>query len=237
MPFKENQDIINLIKIVNDKGYICEPTDDGLFIIRDKYSATFFFKVTGAKLNLNGMQEALFAFIYFPASNIDRTTANFPNTYLEQLLERLDGWITLTEAYEKTTFYKDLLVVKEDQILKKYAEEAFEELKFVDVDADTQSFPINIQLELDEYIEKTVKLLEAHQKKIQDNPHKQELLTEVIQDFNILRDTQTEQTKNEFLKNLITITAKCRKIGLEAWKVVWPELIKLFMKQIAENNQ
>jgi len=233
LPLKENFDIIALIKAVEERGYTCEPLEGGVFTVNDIHVSNFYFKITKAKLNPNGMQEVIFSLTYFPASNTELTSTGYDGKKFEQVLNYLDNWIALTNAYEKTPFYKDLLFTKKDSIIEQYEAEAFQEFKLLDEDADTHSFPLAIQLEIENYIENTVKKLEAHREKIQDNSQEKMQLNDVLEDLNNLRATQTHLTKNQLLLKLSTIVAKGRKIGLDVWKVVWPELIKMGLKELA----
>ena len=150
-------------------------------------------------------------------------SANDPGmSHISVTVDKVDGyfkkWLQHLEGYKNAKLL-------DDPILRKYEEDAYSEFELLDEDADINSYNIETQLWLDEFIDNSLKKLELHEKK---DP----LKSEIYQEFKQLKETQTRMTKKKVIQHLSKIYALTRKHSLSLLKDIFIEVKKEFIKQL-----
>jgi hypothetical protein len=179
-----------------------------LRVVDTDKESSLFFEITGYEMNNAGANNLKLR--YKPKNEIDPTAystvieaKNFEGSFLH--------WFKLVEGYN------NVKSVFDDPILKKYADDFFEEFVSADSDASITSFNLTQQLLLDGALTQVIHALEA--KKDEAN---EELVAELIEQAEEIQNTLTEDTKQESLSKLSKFLAKVQKGGIKLIKEVYP---------------
>ncbi len=167
-----------------------------------------------------------FSIEYKPVSMTD-VKAGTETVNLEVLAARITQWADILKAYDETpTFY-------DDPIEKQYEDEFFAEIEILEPDADTKPFNFPQQLIILKYVETISAILPQITDDITDDDSYQLRLIEA--DCKKLHDNITIISKNEALRKLSKIWAKCRKYGIDLILQVLRELKKEGIKTLVES--
>ncbi len=139
------------------------------------------------------------------------------------LEQYFNDWVGFLEKYE------NIKTIYDDPIEKKYQEEFHSEFEIVDEDADINSFNLNQQIWLDNYLDRVILTLERHQTNVTNN-ELNDIKTEVVE----LKNNLTNLTKKKVIEKLSKIWAKVRKHGLPLLKEIYIEARNELMKQLIE---
>jgi hypothetical protein len=146
---------------------------------------------------------------------------------LETLAARIVQWADVLKAYEETpTFY-------DDPIEKQYEDEFYAEIEILEPDADTKPFNFPQQLIILKYVEIISNILLQVDDNISEDDNYQLRLIEA--DCRKLHDNITIIPKNEALRKLAKIWAKCRKYSIDLILQVLRELKKEGIKTLVES--
>ncbi|MGI4806379.1 MAG: hypothetical protein ACRYFL_16545 [Janthinobacterium lividum] len=128
-----------------------------------------------------------------------------------------ENWVKILKEYDSID------LSQEDEFIKHYQEEYFEEWKIVD--EDTNEKPFNNQQQIAIF-----RLLEYVETKLKEDENQDSELTHIIQETESLKANIQNLTKNAVVKGLSKIFAKIKKKGLpllfEVLKEVKKEIIK-----------
>jgi hypothetical protein len=133
------------------------------------------------------------------------------------------NWLTCLERYKKVEIF-------EDPLIKQYESEFYSEFEILDEDADVNSYSMETQIWLNEYIERSLIKLSEY------DPDNNKEIQDIKLNLEELRDTQTRLTKKKVLKKLSQILAKARKHGLKLLGELYIEARKELIKQLVSGK-
>ena len=191
---------LNEIKSRISEDIIVDPDETSLLRFKDKDpESVFFYQIQ--KYNL---KKETFMYTVHRAPHNDKTIEdrNYSFTYNE-LVKDFENWKKLIKHYNEIPFFAD------NEILNKYASEFFEMYRLDEDDADTAPFDLKRQLLLDQYLEKSLKIIDRYQEENKDTDFSE--LKEIAND---IRSKQTKYTKNYTIKQLSRFWAVAREKGL-----------------------
>jgi hypothetical protein len=188
-------------------------------IDRDSNS-DFFFQVENHMIEQGKLRVQL----RYKPRNRDYVEEFAPKIDIKNLNEAFTKWGNLILEYEKIEIF-------EDPLLKQYEEEFLSDFEILDVDADTNSYDLNTQIVIDNYL----KYLEE---KLLENKTEANIeeTNQILEEVNDLKENQTNLTKRKVINRLAKIWAKTRKIGLKLLKEVYEEAKKEIIKQLIRGN-
>lgn len=212
----------DLKAMAREKSDIVEVLPEGeyLFYAKEKFpKSNFNFIVFNPSMN---GQEAVYNLKKTPRS------ANLVGEYAgqwngQEIKRFLRTWIEILEEYHSISFNE------EDQFEKQYEKEFYEDFKIVDEDAKTTTFGFSQQLLLQNYIEKSIHLLEKQTLDLTEE-EKKELLADAKQ----IQEKLPIESKDQIIKRNSKFWAKARKKSLNVCKFLITEFVKEVLKEGAK---
>jgi hypothetical protein len=208
---------------INKNNKLFKPvrTDEYALLLEDIAEESDFYFRSGLMDSSNR-----FAIEYKPVSMTD-IKAVTETVNLETLAARISQWAGVLKAYEETpTFY-------DDPIEKQYEEEFYAEIEILEPDADIKPFNFPQQLIILKYVETISAILPQITDNISEDDSYQLRLIEA--DCKKLHESITIISKNEALRKLAKIWAKCRKYSIDLILQVLRELKKEGIKALVES--
>ncbi len=151
-----------------------------------------------------GWENRPFAFEQMPKSTIDiRSSKTLKCVGSVDMRQAIRDWIELIERYNADSPLFDFL--DEDPITQSYYNEIEPNFEIIDEDAAVKPFPIPVQLKLNTWLDKTIKVLEAQEG----------IEGEVVQDFKEVKSNLSKSTKREVITKIRKAMAKALKMSLE----------------------
>jgi len=137
----------------------------------------------------------------------------------DKIFKNLLSWISIIEDYNSVNFNQ------EEDFLKIYEEEIFSDFEIIDEDAEIKPFDINQQIILYKFLEATVTHLE---KEYPNN----DIVQEIIEDANSLKNEIPLLTKRIASKRFSKVLAKIRKFNPITFKDVYEVAKKEVIKYL-----
>lgn len=198
----------------------------GLFTVKE---------VEGYEVYLNDIDETsgfYFAFIketydnkshYINISWMPQSTCNKATSSTSFKIENFE--ITLLDWLENLRYYNQPSIL-DDNILKCYQDEFYNEYKILDDDADICPFSFDQQIRLLRFLDNVTKEIDQ----ILDEKNK-ETIEEIKLKSRELKEILSTETKNGFMQKLGRIFAIARKAGFKTSNFIYKEFIKEFIKE------
>jgi hypothetical protein len=141
------------------------------------------------------------------------------------LENNFNEWVDLLNRYN------NIKTIYDDPIEKKYQDEFFAEFEIIDEDADLNSFGLNQQIWIDNYLDKVILAIDKF-----DSNNEMSDLQELKINTQELKNDLTKLTKKVIIKRLSKIWARARKHGLEILKEIYIEFRNELIKQIIQGQ-
>lgn len=217
---KDIQGMLNSLRnLQTEYSDIIEVTEnEQLFYFHDKTQRNFYFMVSIPDKKSKG-EPTLFALNYAP---FERNTKNSYTAEVNrsEVVENFYHWINILKDFNSVNFNQ------EEDFLKFYEEEIFAEFEIIDEDAEIKPFDTNQQVILYKFLDTTASYLE---KEYPNN----EIIKDIIDDANSLKDDIPLLTKRLASKRFSKILAKIRKFNpitfKEVHEVAKKEVIKYLL--------
>lgn len=205
LPLKHAQDIRDLYDKVRsyantktDLITIKEDKELKLLLIDNDSQSDFYFKLSDPSFS---NEKSYFNIVYTPA----QTTTLKPHntlTSMDGVIASLKGWIDLIEKYNT------IILTPNELLISQYEDEFFSGFEIIDDDAEFNSFDFSRQLLIQNFLQRTVEILNEE---ASDN-------SEIIEEVNELKDNIQNFTKKVIVRKLSRIFAIARKKSLELCK-------------------
>ena len=196
---------------------LCEPRDSLLLIKDADERSDYFFEI----ISYTYPNNQLTLDIRFKPRNLDTIAEHNLKVKGSSLDGYFESWKKILNAYQ------GMKSIYDDPLIKQYTEEFIQQITIAEEDADIASFSFDKQLLIDEYCE-TVSL-RLGELKTENNSANVEKLQSSI---DVLRNTQSQKTKNEVIHSLAKIWATARKVSIRFFKSVFSNPLEQIQKLI-----
>lgn len=221
LPLKLAQDIQDLYEKVrsfantkNDLITIKEDKELKLLLIDNDSHSDFYFTLSNPSFP---GEKSHFDIVYTPANTTSLKPYNIV-TNAEGVLASIKGWTGLIEKYNTINLTPNELLINQ------YEDEFFSGFEIIDDDAESKSFDFPRQLLIQNFLQRTVEILNDDDS---DN-------SDIIVEVNELKENIQNLTKKVIVRKLSRIFAIVRKKSLELCKKIVIEAGKeLFKKAIS----
>lgn len=221
LPLKLAQDIHVLYdevrsyaKTKNDLITIKEDKELKLLLIDNDSQSDFYFTLSDPSFS---GEKSYFNIVYTPAHTTSLKPYNTA-TNADGVMASIKGWTDLIEKYNTINLTPNEILINQ------YEDEFFSGFEIIDDDAEFNSFDFPRQLLIQNFLQRTVEILNEE---AVDN-------SEIIEEVNELKDNIQNLTKKVIVRKLSRIFAIVRKKSLELCKKILIEAGKeLFKKAIS----
>ncbi|MEQ9426494.1 MAG: hypothetical protein RJQ09_18875 [Cyclobacteriaceae bacterium] len=209
IPLKILKSLESFVKLAGDKFNVIDPNEHLLSIIDTDEESEFYFRIEKYEKKHNGSFQLL---MDRRPTNEDEVINNSAWIGINDLPSEFKKWLNLLDAYNSIESFYD------DPIIKSNAERFQQQFELLDEFADRESFDLDQQLFLEEYLDQSSKKLEKL---------KQGQTKEKIQEIELLenetdeiKSALTKESKKKILNRLTKFWARAQKTGLDVIKEV-----------------
>lgn len=136
----------------------------------------------------------------------------------EHLFNILNMWLIYVKGYSRIN------LTNEQQKIKQYEDEFYEDLEILDDEANIKAFKLPQQIFINKYLEHVQKVLEKEESETTKD------FTELKEEVQDLRDKLPILSMNKTMKGLSKILAKARKSGISIISKIWDDALKEVIK-------
>jgi len=201
-------------------GYIRIKKKDGyeVYLCDKDEGSEFYFGIIKETYDNNGQ------YIHYsckPQSTTNKTSGSTSNK-LPNFSIQFKSWLEIIKYYHQPS-------ILDDPILTGYQEEFYNDFRIVDEDADSRPFSYSQQLCIVQFLDNIANNIDEVKDK-----RNEELIEEIKEDAESLKNILTNETKNGFMQKLSRLFAKARKAGLKTSNFIFKEFAKEFLKESAK---
>jgi len=208
------------VNLSGEKFKIIEPKEHLLHVADIDHTSDFYFKIEDYQKRQNSFQ---FLMDKKPTSehkngNI-RTWINIKN-----LESQFESWLQLLDQFENIDSFFD------DPIVKSNAERFFQKFEIVDENADIETFDLEQQLFLEEYLNNSKKKLEKLKKnQTEDKVIEIEVLEKETEE---IKSALTTESKKKIMIRLSKFWGRAQKTGLQVIKEIFVSVTAELAKRL-----
>lgn len=209
------------VSLTGKKFNIVNPSENLLFIKDKDDTSDFYFKIEKYEKKVNGSFQFL----------MDRKPMNeYQNENhrvwidIKRLETEFKTWISLLDQYDSIESFYD------DSILKANTDRFYEQFKILDKNADKETFNLEQQLYLEEYLKKTRKKLEQL-KQYKTGTEKSDI-EDLEKETEKIESVLTKESKTQIIMRLSKFWGKAQKTGLEVIKEIFIEVAAEITKRL-----
>lgn len=211
----------SFVNLSGDKFIVTDPRDNLLSVVDVDEESDFYFKI----VQYQKKQDGSFQFL------MDRKPKNEdePNQYkawinIKNLDIQFKIWLDLLHSYESTNSFFD------DPIVKSNAEKFFQKFEILDDNADKETFNLEQQLFLEEYLESSKEKL----KSLKENQTEEKILEiEILEkETDEIKNALTTESKRKIMMRLSKFWGRAQKTGLQIIKEVFVSVVAEITKKI-----
>jgi hypothetical protein len=211
----------SFVNLTGEKFKIVDPQNDLLSVLDIDNESDFYFKIE----QYQKTQSGAFQFL------MDRKpkSENEPEKHrawidIKHLESQFKTWLNLLDQYETVESFFD------DPIIKSNAEKFFQKFELIDENADIETFDLEQQLFLEEYLENSkVKL-----KKLKENQTDEKILEiEILEkEADQIKSVLTSESKKKIMIRLSKFWGRAQKTGLQIIKEVFVSVTAEIAKRL-----
>ena len=208
---------LSLVHVIKDQNTL-------LTVVDNDADSDFHFKVIKQDLK---NAKILYLIEVKPFNSISLTTTGAV-IEMQQVVEKLNAWLSLLKAYN------EIPTAYDDPITKAYEDEFRQVLEIVDEDADTTPFKLSQQLFLLEYLHDVNEKLED----LKEGKNQEELnkLSELQSEIDNLQKDLPKLTKKGTIRRLSKFWAKAQKTSLTIIKEIFVSVTAELTKRLLIGN-
>lgn len=177
---------------------------------------SFFFEVFDLELK----DQIPYFFIRFQPKNDTDITEAEVNVGEQDFQHYFAGWYNIVAGYNDTDLSPEAKIQKSNE------HHFMDQLKIMDEDADVASFNFSQLIYIDIYLNQIAQSLKAY--KIGKPECEQDEIEDLENDVQQIKNTLTNQTKNETISKISKLWAKTQIVGLELFK----EIVVKYMTEV-----
>jgi len=212
----------SFVNLTGEKFKIIDPKDNLLYVLDIDNTSDFYFKIEQYKK----MQNGSFQFL------MDRKPVNVNENGnhrgwidIKNLEAQFKSWLNLLDQYETTESFFD------DPILKSNAERFFQKFEIVDENADKETFDLEQQMFLEQYLDESKEKLKKLKEK---QPPEKIIEIEILEkETEEIKNALTTESKKKIMVRLSRFWGRAQKTGLQVIKEIFvsvtAELVKRLM--------
>ncbi|WP_336069340.1 hypothetical protein [Mesoflavibacter sp. CH_XMU1404-2] len=211
----------SFVNLSGDKFIVTDPRDNLLSVVDVDEESDFYFKI----VQYQKKQDGSFQFL------MDRKPKNDdePNQYkawinIKHLDTQFKIWLDLLHSYESTNSFFD------DPIVISNAEKFFQKFEILDDNADKETFNLEQQLFLEEYLESSKEKL----KNLKENQTEEKIIEiEILEkETDEIKNALTTESKRKIMMRLSKFWGRAQKTGLQIIKEVFVSVVAEITKKI-----
>lgn len=207
LPISILRSLESFVNLTGEKFKIIDPKENLLHVLDIDNTSDFYFKLEKYEKKQNGSYQFLMG--RKPKSEYENGSLR---TWIDikSLETQFKTWINLLDQYETIESFFD------DLIIKSNAERFFQKFDIVDGNADKETFDLEQQLFLEEYLINSRKKLEELKKgKTKEQVIEIEILEKETEE---IQSALTIESKNKIMVRLSKFWGRAQKIGLQVIK-------------------
>lgn len=222
LPITILKSLESFVNLTGDKFKVVDPKDNLIFVLDIDDTSDFYFKIEEYKKLDN---KSSFHFLMDRKPTSEDQIGN-QRTWIEinNLESQFKIWLNLLDQYETTESFFD------DPVLKSNVERFFQKFEIIDENADKETFDLNQQLFLEQYLDESKEKL----KKLKEKQPPEKLI-----EFEIL-EKQTEEIKNaltteskkKIMLRLSKFWGRAQKTGLQVIKEIFVSVTAELAKRL-----
>lgn len=211
----------SFVNLTGEKFKIIAPKGNLLYVLDIDNSSDFYFKIEQYEKKSNGS----FQFLMDRIPKNEHENGNY-RTWIDikQLGTEFKTWLNLLDQYENTESFFD------DPILKSNAKSFLLKFELVDENADIETFDLEQQLFLEEYLNNSnekLKMLKEHQS--DEKIAEIEILEKETEE---IKSALTTESKKKIMIRLSKFWGRAQKTGLEVIKEIFVSVTAEITKRL-----
>lgn len=213
----------SLEPFVNLKGKkfkVIEPKESLLHVLDIDNTSDFYFKIENYKKGQNSFQ-----FLMDRKPTNQNENGNH-RTWIEikNLESQFKFWLQLLDQYENTNSFFD------DPIIESNADKFFQKFQIIDENADKETFDLEQQLFLEEYLDNSKKKLEKLKK---NQPEEKIIEIEILEkETEEIKSVLTTESKKKIMIRLSKFWGRAQKTGLQVIKEIFVSVTAELAKRL-----
>jgi hypothetical protein len=221
LPITILKSLESFVNLTGDKFKIIDPKENLLFILDIDNTSDFYFKIEQYK----NMQNGSFQFLMDRKPVNEHNSGNFRGWIeIKNLEAQFKSWLNLLDQYETIPSFFD------DPIIKSNAEKFFQKFELIDEKADLETFDLEQQLFLEEYLENSKEKL----KKLKQNqPPEKAIEIEILEkETDEIKNALTTESKKKIMVRLSKFWGRAQKTGLQVIKEIFVSVTAELAKRL-----
>lgn len=225
LPLTVLKSLESFVNLSGSTFKVIDPKENLVHILDIDNTSDFYFKIEKYEKKNNGTFHLLLS---RKPTNENENGGFRAWIDIKQLEPQFNHWLKLLEQYENIESFYD------DPIVKSNAEKFFQRFEIVDDNADIESFDLEQQLFLEEYLNNSKRKLNNLKKK--QTPEKIIEIDALVKDTEDIKNALTTETKKKIMLRLSRFWGKAQKAGLEIIKEVFVNLTAEVLKKLMLNQ-
>lgn len=221
LPITILKSLESFVNLRGEKFKTIDPKENLLFVLDIDNTSDFYFKIEQYKK----MQNGSFQFL------MDRKPANENDNgnnrgwiEIKNLETQFKSWLNLLDQYETTESFFD------NPILKSNAERFFQKFEIIDENADKETFELEQQLFLEEYLNNSKEKLKKLKEK--QSPEKIIEIEILEKETDEIKNALTTESKKKIMVRLSKFWGRAQKTGLQVIKEVFVSVTAELAKRL-----
>jgi len=210
LPITILKSLESFVNLTGDKFKTIDPKENLLSILDIDNTSDFYFKIEAYEKKQNNS----FQFLMDRKPKSEHENGNQRNWIdIKHLENEFKRWLNLLEQYETIESFFD------DPIIKSNADKFFQKFEIIDKNADIETFDLDQQLYLEEYLDDSKEKL----KKLKKNQSAEKILEiEILEkETEEIKSVLTTESKKKIMIRLSKFWGRAQKTGLQVIKEVF----------------
>ncbi|MBE7641808.1 hypothetical protein GUB10_15875 [Salegentibacter sp. BLCTC] len=200
----------SFVNLNGEKFKIIDPENNLLSILDIDNTSDFYFKI----VEFRKMQNGTFQFLMDRKPKNQNDSGKFRGWIeIKNLESQFQSWLNLLNQYELTASFFD------DPIIRSNAERFLQKFEIIDENSDKETFDLEQQLFLEEYLNKSKKKLENLKRNQSEEKIKE--IDILKKETDEIKSALTKESKKKIMIRLSKFWGRAQKTGLQVIKEVF----------------
>ncbi|WP_111309857.1 hypothetical protein [Confluentibacter sediminis] len=221
LPITILKSLESFVNLTGEKFKTIDPKENLLFVLDIDNTSDFYFKIEQYKK----MQNGSFQFLMDRKPTNENDNGNNRGWIeIKNLETQFKFWLNLLDQYETTESFFD------DPILKSNAERFFQKFMIIDENADKETFELEQQLFLEEYLDNSKEKL----KKLKEKESPEKIIEiEILEKETVeIKNALTTESKKKIMVRLSKFWGRAQKTGLQVIKEIFVSVTTELAKRL-----
>lgn len=221
LPITILKSLESFVNLTGEKFKIIDPKENLLHVLDIDSTSDFHFKIEKYEKKQNGSFQFLMS-----RTPINENDNGVQRNWIEikNLESQFKSWLNLLDQYETIESFFD------DPIIKSNAEKFFQKFDIIDENADVETFDLEQQLFLEEYLDNSKKKLEKLKK---GESNEKILEIEILEkETEEIKSALTIESKKKIMIRLSKFWGRAQKTGLQVIKEIFVSVTAELAKRL-----